>query len=118
MLLAPGCLVYSSTLKMKAVYFLKTSVNLYQTTQCHIPEESVLYVYIYSLFSYDVYVVSFMMGLTLCSTAASHMFVAGALSSWTTVVKIWILSLCQDSIAPGRQTHHATREWHLDLLVW
>jgi hypothetical protein len=28
------------------------------------------------------------------------------------------LSLCQDSIAPGRQTHHATREWHLDLLVW
>jgi hypothetical protein len=32
------CMDYSSTLKMEAVCSFKTSVNIYRTTRCHIPE--------------------------------------------------------------------------------
>lgn len=68
--------------------------------------------------SCDVYVGSFMKGLMPCHTAASHMCTAGAFSSWTIVVKIWALILCQDSIVPDRLIQHATRKWHLGLPVW
>jgi hypothetical protein len=37
-----ACLAYSSMLKMKTVYSSGASVNLYQTTRCHIPEDSTL----------------------------------------------------------------------------
>jgi hypothetical protein len=33
---------YSSTLKMEAVCTSQASVNLYRTTQCHIPEHSIV----------------------------------------------------------------------------
>jgi hypothetical protein len=38
---AAVCLAYSSLLKMEAVCSSKTSVNLYQRTQHHIPEDSI-----------------------------------------------------------------------------
>jgi hypothetical protein len=34
----------SSTLRVKAVCYAKTSVNLYQSTECHIPEDSALHI--------------------------------------------------------------------------
>jgi hypothetical protein len=43
-----SCLVYSSTLKMEAVYYFEAPVNVYLTTRRHIPEDSTVQILHYS----------------------------------------------------------------------
>jgi hypothetical protein len=45
--LLSACLVYTATVKIKAVHSSKMSVNFYQTTQYHIPENSTFHVLTY-----------------------------------------------------------------------
>jgi hypothetical protein len=40
-----SCLPYCSTLKMEAIYPFETSIDLYRTTQCYIPEDSTLHIF-------------------------------------------------------------------------
>jgi hypothetical protein len=48
-ILLVACLAYFSTLKMDAVYSSEMSVNFYQTTWHHIPEDSTLLKYAVTL---------------------------------------------------------------------